>query len=85
MPSLSSSATQDRNSRTSSDNVLEAAGDINSDSHPEGEVLMDPESESEKNEKGGGGVVEGVVGGSDAQDEETRDERFPGRDSGHVI
>ena len=38
--------TKDRNSRTSVDNVLKAEGDINSGSDPEGEVRMDPASES---------------------------------------
>ena len=45
---------------------LEAEGDINSDSDPEGDVLIDPKSESRSDEDGGGGEKQGSGGGSEA-------------------
>ena len=61
----SSSTFDDRHSRTSVDNVLEAESDINSDSDPEREVLMDPEFGFEGDEEGQDGK-EGGVGKIDA-------------------
>jgi len=43
-------------------NVLKAEGNINSGSNPEGEVRMDPASESESDEEGEGDKEEGGGG-----------------------
>jgi len=61
--------TKNRNSGTSmndvlkseGNDVLKSEGNINSGSGPEGEVFMDPASESESDEEGAGGAEEGGV------------------------